>query len=741
MKTFSEIKNSITFTPSGTALRSLNQPKISAFLKTTIAATIAATLPTQSLAAESIMLEEVIVTAQKKVESLQDTPISIVAFDSSSLEEKGINTVVDIRNNVSNLQLTAHPDGGASPRIFMRGVGYNGNQLTADPSVAVYMDGVYTARTQGQAMEVGDIERIEVLRGPQGSLYGRNSTGGAVNFITAGPSTDGLEFKQSFTGGSLNQKRSKTTINLPVNDDFAVKLGYLVAKKDGFVDNAGTGEDHFGDQDRTAWRVGMLWEASDDLSLRYSYDHSSLKDTAAYISAVSASGVDNRPSSGSEQVTGLKPNDVESQGHTLIATWDLSDNLTFKSISSHREVEALNYNDYHYELFGPIPALSIAGLQTQEQTTQEFQFLGTALDDRLDFVAGAYYFHEEADELSTSDVVPFGVFTETDLSIENSALALFGQATYTPDAFDSRMHITFGARWSEDEREASLKKTGYYSGFPTGSESGLGKNDFSSFNPSLVVAYDLTNDINLYGKVVSGYKTGGFNVLASTMQAFSDGYDSEELTSYELGIKSEMLDNRVRLNAAVFYSDYTDIQTGVQVDPTDPKITDVLNAGKASITGLELELTALLTEALTLDFSLGLLDTQYKEIIDGNGNEVSDNFRFINAPETSYSLGLDYQFPSLAFGELKGIINYSWQDEKFSKGTVDNGVYVIEDYGLLSARLTLSELPISTGDLRISLWGKNITDEEYYLSHTTIFTHSAIYGDPKSYGIDVTFEL
>jgi iron complex outermembrane receptor protein len=292
----------------------------------------------------SFRLEEVVVTAQKKAESMQDTPISLIAFDSNTLENRGINTLVDMGPNIPNLQLTPHPNSGATVRVYIRGVGNNDDQITQDPSVATYMDGVYLARSQGLAMEVGDIERIEVLRGPQGSLYGRNATGGAINFVTVAPSLDSLEFKQAFTLGSRDEFRSKTTLNLPVTDTFAVKLGYLLAEKDGFVDNPGTGEDRFGDQDRTAYRLDALWQPTGSLELRYAYDRSEMDDTPVFVDLVPLYPEQGeRPDKSDPNVTDLVGNDITSQGHTLTLAWDINDDITVKSITGYRELDNFTY--------------------------------------------------------------------------------------------------------------------------------------------------------------------------------------------------------------------------------------------------------------------------------------------------------------------------------------------------------------------------------------------------------------
>ena len=218
-----------------------------------------AVVPGQALAQESAPANEggiadIVVTAQKREESLQKTPISIVAFTGDDLAKAGINEISDLRSQVPSLQIVPHPNSGTTTRIFMRGVGNNDDQITQDPSVAVYVDGVYLARTQGLVTEVAELERVEVLRGPQGSLYGRNATGGAINFITRAPDLDDLRIKQTFSVGNDNYFRSRTNINVPIGETLAVEAGYMYMQRDGYVKNRGTGVKRFGDQRRQAWR-------------------------------------------------------------------------------------------------------------------------------------------------------------------------------------------------------------------------------------------------------------------------------------------------------------------------------------------------------------------------------------------------------------------------------------------------------------------------------------------------------
>ncbi len=218
-------------------------------------------------------LEEVIVTAQKKAESLQDTPISLTAFSEDRLEVEGISSLGDIGSKVPSLTIEPFPINNATLRIFIRGIGISDAQITQDPPVGIYVDGVYIARSTGTALDVADLQRIEILRGPQGTLYGRNTTGGAINLVTKKPTTEGIEFKQKFTAGNRNLFTSKSTLNLPLSDTIAVKLAAMRTMQDGHIENTGPGGD-FGDRDVEGYRVDLRWDITDSLAMDFAYDKS-----------------------------------------------------------------------------------------------------------------------------------------------------------------------------------------------------------------------------------------------------------------------------------------------------------------------------------------------------------------------------------------------------------------------------------------------------------------------------------
>lgn len=715
-----------------------------------------AVVPGQALAQESAPANEggiadIVVTAQKREESLQKTPISIVAFTGDDLAKAGINEISDLRSQVPSLQIVPHPNSGTTTRIFMRGVGNNDDQITQDPSVAVYVDGVYLARTQGLVTEVAELERVEVLRGPQGSLYGRNATGGAINFITRAPDLDDLRIKQTFSVGNDNYFRSRTNINVPIGETLAVEAGYMYMQRDGYVKNRGTGVKRFGDQRRQAWRGALLWQPSDSFNIRYSYDRSELKDTPVFMAAVPLYGQkptpptspnlypvsDKRPTEGSKYVNNLRRNDAVSQGHNLTITLDVSDALTLKSITGYRKLNSWTTQNYLAGVRGPFALIESDGSLKQKQFSQEFQAIGN-IGDRLQYVLGLYYFEEKGNGYSISNSPPQSKRDDRELHIKNKAYAAYGQATFTPAILDDRLHITGGLRWSQDKRRARMQDTVITPGSTVIGPMTPAATSFDNVSPSLIIAFDVNPDVNLYAKMVRGYKSGGFNVRASSLERFSAGFKPETITSYEVGLKSMLFDRRLRFNIAGFISDYRDIQINTRSDPNNVGITDVLNAGKARVKGIELDVTAEPVDGLNLNVTYSYLTGKYLEVVGADGVDRAGIMKFINMPHHTVSAKAEYQFPPMAIGQLSAGIDYYYQG--LVQTSSSDLRYKAAGYGLLDARISLSDIPIGVGKWRLSAYGRNLTDKEYYVAHFSAGSPAAFYGQPRSYGLELSFE-
>lgn len=711
------------------------------------AATEPVPAPTTADAPEDYGLQEIVVTAERREQNQQDIPISITSFDPRALETKGITGIGDLNAAIPNVQFTPFPNAATNIRIFIRGIGNVNDQITQDPSVAVYVDGIYSARIQGQATEVAELERVEVLRGPQGSLYGRNATGGAINFISRAPSFDGISGTQRLSAGNYDLFEARTFLNVPVADRLAVQLSYLHSQRDGFVKNLGTGASRFGDRRRDAYRAAVRWQPTDDIDIRYSYDRSDVGDTAPYaLTPVPFyPRTASRPSKSSAFVRDLEHNDIVAQGHSLIATWDVADTLQIKSLTGYRKLDTQYNQNAAPGVFGPFPANRNEFFQHQDQFSQELQMIGNLFDNQLQYVGGIYYLTESADNYDTSRQFNFNFtnpglnFIERSVTAKNTAYAAYAQMTYSPDALDRRLHFTLGGRYSHDKREGSFQRSVTpMTGPQVVGPFGEGTRSSSDFSPNVTVAYDVTPDANVYAKFVSGYKTGGFNVNASSLTRFIEGFGPEDVKSYEVGLKSEWLNRTLRFNLALFHMDYRDIQVGV-ADAVNPALVDVINAGKARIRGLEMDITARPTKGLTVAVSYGYLDAKFTEVINNAGMNIAPVFPFVQAPKHTLTGSIDYVFPETAIGEFSVNVGYSFVDDQFSQP--GDPRYIIPSYDLLDARLTLAKIPLFDSNLKFAVWGRNLTDKQYYITHYNAFVPGAQFGTPRTYGVDLTVDF
>jgi iron complex outermembrane receptor protein len=676
-------------------------------------------------------LEEVIVTAQRREENLQETPISIAAFGADEIERRQINNIADLAAIVPNLRIVPFGVSPTTLRIYIRGVGVVDSQVTQDPPVGIYLNGVYVARPVGLTLDQAGIERVEVLRGPQGTLYGRNTTGGAINIITKKPG-DKLEFSQLVGVGDYNALRSQTTLSGPLGDKFSAGVSYSLSKRDGWLENTGEGED-FSEYDRDAWRVDLQFRPTDWLTADYSYDGSQSDYTADYYHLTEAAvppaivvGLPAQPHRLDETslLAPFEGSKDEGTGHTLTISADTAVG-EFKSITGYREVEATAYNDFSANQFATIYQNNPFYMR-QHQFSQELQWFGKNQSETLDWVAGLYYFDESGREIATDTA--FVVFPNPrDIAAENKSYAAYLQGTYRPSK-DSPWSFTLGGRYTKDERDASNHILE-----PASRED-------TNFSPTGMVEYQFDDATIVYGKIVSGYKAGGFNMRQAD---FDSSFGPEKLTAYELGWKSELLDRRLRFNGAIFYSDYRDIQLDILVpNQPNPTLTQTTNAGKASVYGVEAELDWLIADPLRLSLTYGYLENDIKEV---KGDDA-DLWHLPNAPKNSATATLDWKVAELGIGALNFTVDTSYREES-STGARERPGDGVPSYTLTDFRLSLEGEDWIGQDttMRITAWVRNAFDEEYYSDTFGSFAglHAqkvSTYGAPRTYGVDVSFK-
>jgi len=729
------------------------------------------------------VLEEVRVTAQKREQNLQDTAISLSAFNDAELRKLNVQDLENISNFTPNLRITSVASDASTASVAMRGT-FNRNPTdpSSENTVGLYLDGVYVGKSNGTLMELGDLERVEVLRGPQGTLYGKNTIGGAINVITREP---GEEFAARLTAGGGNESLfySKGGITLPAIGTpgegvgrLRSRVSFLTRDRNGTVKNQPTdieplfgtpsnppgGSDEFNNIDRWGASATLNWDISEDLTLGYRYDHSDIDQNGVY-SQVTFVGPGNfaflapyanpdRQSTGSLDYQ-ESFDSVEIDGHALHADWHVGDlgilgDVSIKSISAWREVDS----EQAYDLDGTnVSVLHFTRAYDYQQFSQELQFLGTS--QSLDYVVGLYYFDEDADYVSHDQV--FGAFgmpmRGNDTSIDNDSQAVYAQFDWRPI---DRLTLTLGGRYSDEHKEAVRSST--EAGVDVIPRTRLPDLDFDEDTYLASIGWDFSDTVSSYLKFSQGYRSGSYDGQSRDPATFDIATDPEYLDAWELGVKSRWLEQRLQVNAAVFFSEYDDMLISTW-DP-DANTTRTQNAGEGEIMGLELEVLAQVSENLRLTMSYGYLDGDWKkypgaEVDPETGAEtpveLKNVAKFPQAPENDISLAVDYSIPARDWGLLNLHVDYSYTDSLYIVPLATDGLSKpipqsrVKQREVVNARVALTEMPVGLGadgsGLEVALWAKNLFDEE--VARSKFDPGNAViveWEDPLTYGVEVT---
>lgn len=728
-------------------------------------------------------IADIVVTAQKRAENLQATPIAITAYTAENLTAMGLNSVSNVAAVTPSLYSAPYPNSPTTIQLYMRGQGTNNPfQITKDGAVGLYLDGFYLARPQSATMDMADIERVEVLRGPQGTLYGRNTTGGAVNIITRKP-TGEFGLRQTLNIGNRDYLRSLTNIDLPAIGDFAIKGTFLHSRIDGWVKNSG-GED-YGLREQTAGQLAVRWTPTDTVTVDYSYDVGRMYSTPLYFSNPSLLGF--IPGYTVSRKRTYRPIDLDKSqldfnGHGLTVEWEASDALTIRSLSGYRRIHSRTIQDYA-EIFSSPATRQVTGIRPYDdmetrQYSQELQFVGS-ISDRIDYVLGLYYFREKGEHYQDTRTVlnvagsPAGsVRTQRLVRMLSTSKAAYAQVKWTPPMLEDRFSIIGGLRYTEDRRNAARDLSSVFTQ-PSGvsfnarpPENGLrNQQKFRRVNPAITANFQATGNLMAFAKFSTGYRAGGADESALF---FTESFAPESVTNYEIGLKSDWFDRRVRLNLAAFAMDYKDIQLDLQPRRNDPTISQTINAGKATIKGVEAELTVAPVEDLQFSVSYAFLDSKIKEvaaragtILDPAvnpesgftvGQNVASRFAQAYAPRHAISATADYTVVRFDTGSIVAHANYQWKDAVFATSSVGPAVvgrdfFAIPSYGTLDARLTVN-FELRGNAASVALWGRNITDKAYRATVTGIggpatgYTGQTFaYGEPATFGLEFGIRL
>ena len=710
----------------------------------------------------------IIVTARRREESLQEVPIAISAFDDEALSNLQADTLSGIQYATPNLYLDQGDAGNAV--IYIRGVGQNDSLAFADPGVGVYVDDVFIARSQAAFLELFDVERIEVLRGPQGTLYGRNTIGGAIKFVSTRP-TNYLSGYMEAGAGNFGFVTAKGRISGPIAGDVLKgKLAAAYTKRNGYARNSVTGQDD-GDVETFAGRATLLFQPTDTLEFLLSGDvridrpdtsRSPVRETP--ITGFDGTGNITYPASDDPYRVDVNANGLNDQtgyGFALTSRFDASDRITLESITAFRSFEF----DLNLDTDGsPLPILDILLLQEQEQFSQELRL--TYDDrDRFSLTAGLYYFHDDDTTFSGVDngaatlfgfpVTAFGFPTSSlaETRQKTDSYAIFADLTY---ALTPRLTLSAGARYTWENRTSARLFENFFdptvsvientpdflTGVGVAGTPISGEASFEAFTPRASISYDVTPEAMIYLSASRGFKSGGFDGRANTDFGFRP-FRPEYVWSYEAGAKTSWLDGRLMVNAALFYNDYTDVQvTSFGSDPvTGVFVSLFTNAASSRAYGAELELSARPTDELTLTGSLGLLDAKYREfdiLVGGAVTDVSDR-RPVNAPDFNASLGATWQRPISGNLALTIHIDGSYRSEVATEIT-DSPVLRQPGYERINGFVAIGDLD-ERWELRAGV--ENLTDNAVRVQGFNLADFPGVqlgfYGAPATY--DLRFVL
>jgi len=663
-------------------------------------------------------IEEVLVTAQKRSESIQDVPVAISSFSAEMAANVGADNIVEIIPMIPGL--TGTTAGLATNTWAIRGISSNDFTAGGEASVGVFIDDAYIGRNVLATGAFFDIDRVEVVKGPQGTLFGRNAAAGAINIVTKKPQ-DENSLRLGVGMGNEGQQDYSVIGNLAVNDDFAVRMSYHGTRFEGLWEEMTFGEEAFSDQD--ALRVSALWSPSDSftaqLTLNYGDAEGNMNGAYNPLFQTVEPGVE-FPDQIARSTRDLETS--ETDGASLRLSWDVNENLTLTSITDARsydysyksDVDATSDDAFIDAAFAVGTGGSTIEFNQpdvgQSSFAQEFRLNGST--DSINWFVGLSYFSEDVDERTQLNLIDtalgLGLLAMDDTATKGKtkAVGVYGDMTW---AVNDALSVTAGIRWSEDKKDWCTTSTAGI-GLVAVSTDGqvCGDAKWSEVTPRFVVDYALTEDMMAYASYSKGYKGGGFNSAAGDFVGgdfIGDavvGFEPETIDAYELGLKSTALDGRLQFNAAAYLNDYQNLQ--VQTATLAGIL--VTNAAEAETQGLELEVNYMPAAGLTLMGNYSSLDTEFTKG-DNAGNVLA------YAPENTFSVGASY-VTELSTGTLDWFTMYSWQDEFFFDAT---NMLVEDSRGLLGAKVTYR--PASEG-WDLALGGENLTDEDYAVARTDI---------------------
>lgn len=730
--------------------------------------------------------EEIIVTATRREERLQDVPIAVTAFNDQAISDLSASTVGDLAAFTPNLVRTSGPTGGNDAFFFIRGIGQVDSNPAADPGVGVYVDGIYFGRVQGSSIDTDDVARVEVLRGPQGTLFGRNTIGGAINITTKDPGHD-LGLQGRVTLGSRNRIDAYLAADLPLSDELRLRLSGTTRNQDGFGRNVYTGK-RLGSVENLSGRIKALWEPSGaNLQVRLTADVTRGRGSSAQtiltgfnpnagpIPGTTPLGVPLPPDLLADtssdpylSFASIDPfNHLDTWGTSGDVTWGIGAATQLRLIVAYREVKQLVANDFDgtgYRLYDNVFDTST------DQLSGELQLSGEAIDSRLTWLLGIYGYKENIAHnnricLGTNLGAPFAFARNQGGCIENNQRFTLGVESYAAFAHltfavTDRFSLTAGARYTDESKDQAFdffldNRAGVFSffGFPTGIIPTLSPDNpfltiptqysdsWRAFTPKLGFEYKPNENMLLYGSYSQGFKSGGFNGRPSPNASGGFNriapYNPETLDAFEAGFKTDLADNRLRLNGAVFYSIYDGVQLLV-LDPISG-FFNTENAGRNKIWGVELEATARPVPPATLYFNLGYTNNGYTSINPLAGIGIDADLPA--TPTWTIASGASYSIDLARAGSLELRADASFRDKVYY-GATNNPLEFQDAIFLVNARATWTS---PNEKFSLAAYGINVFDKTYFASAQDVRGPLAVafaqVAPPAEYGVEAKFRF
>ncbi|MBD9535134.1 TonB-dependent receptor [Stenotrophomonas sp. STM01] len=713
---------------------------------------------------QATQLDEVTVTARRRSESIQDVPVAVSAFGEEQIKDLQASTVEGLQGAVPNMNIAQGRGSANSVNVFIRGIGQPDALQTFDPGVGMYVDDVYYSRINGALFSLFDIQQLEVLRGPQGTLYGKNSTGGAIKLTTKNP-FDNEGGAVEVTAGDYGRLEGRFYVSGQLSDTVAGSIAGAKITNDGYVKDADTGK-RYNDDDTEALRLKLAFKPTDNFSAVLSLD-TTKQDAALTLGRPMANLVQTSLAPGGAIV--LKPGEtgewnrrartsfddgqgqyLKHSGASLAMDWDINEQWTLKSISSYRKLKTESYIDIdasEYELGDVLVALD------QNQKSQEFQ-LHYDNGSNLHATFGAYYMKENvpsyqeayADDLFSflGAKVPFLRTIDDDLTTTSTAAFAHVNWEFVPS-----WTVAAGVRWTKDKKDYE-RSTSTFWGAPFAGLNGTvafdAKASWTAVTPSISLQKAFSDNLMGYVSANRGFKSGGFNGRANTVYDTEHAkFDPEYVWTYELGLKGSSADHRFRGSAAAFYSNYSDFQARVSQDVgTFP----VLNAAKLNIKGIELEGSALLGESTTLSAQVGWMDAKYDKFedfrLDPSYPGFDPNVSHAHvpfSPDWTARVALQHVFSLGDNGSLTLGGDVSYRSETWL--SVDNRAVLSQDAYTLLGAYGVWDSPQMSWQVRSGV--RNLTDKQYMTEGQEFASvgniQTAYYGLPRNWYVSVRYNF